>query len=846
MALIMLISIKAPGFIRNGFKAVGKSVVVSVVGLFVFALLIRLWGVWHGLPYIYSVDEPALVRAVLGLRFDPNPHHFDWPHWHFYFSFLFFGLFYKARIAWQVWGWRPIMEAAAPILWNDGAIFYLLLRLLSVLMGALTVIPLYLAGKIVLGTNKKAFLAAMLFSVTPFLVENSKYALIDVPATFWVAWSLWFAVRVFKSPSLKNYLLAGFLGGLATSTKYNAVLLLGLLFLIHLGRLPLKESLGLLKSLKIRSLLKTLGAGWWKLGLAALVSVTAFFLGTPYALLDWKTFTNAESSTGALWQVARGGNRFEPAVFGRLLDSLVNTIPGGFGYPAFLVAIVGLVVALKSKNSLQRILAYFALVFYLYVGSSAFAPQQIFMPLFLPLSLLFVIGVVFLVGLIRRELVDTPLAWRVIYPLCVVALIFPSLTASLKVNYLYTNKDTRNIVKEFIDHAVPKGAVIGLEGEYQPYYEGTHPIIGVPAWRWEPLSEKRIEYVVVSGESSLAAIKDNFKYGSVLDKTLPVYMVQNFGDRMGPNLYVYKLDYPEQNKWWLDETKIPPLTLANIFSADHTWRKNYVPTSYLTDLVVTGSWDFTGRISQVMQEKDDYTHPLEGINGHLKSADITFINLNTPLLADCQNFSVCTKDNSHNAFLTAGVDLVSLPSLGSDYAETTRILEADKISYVTADKSAEIISHDTKFSFLNFNSSTTADRVATAVGELRQANKSNVILTNFDWGSTRPSVDLAHAAVDSGADVVLGNSNLVNKVELYKSKFISYGNGPFLTDQTWGVQQGAIAHYFFFNNRLVDIEYEPITTGKYNRLTGWSFQPQVIPDWKTCRDALDAILAASL
>lgn len=803
-----------------------KPTIVAVGSLFVFALLIRLWGVWHGLPYIYSVDEPALVHSVLGLRFDLNPHHFDWPHFHFYLSFLAFGLFYKARIAWQVWGWKPAMEAAFPILWNDGAIFYLLLRLLSVLMGALTVIPVFLASREILGTKKRALLATFIFAVTPFLVENSKYALIDVPATFWAAWSLFFAVRAFKYPSLKTYLAAGFLGGLAASTKYNAVLILLVLVLIHLARLPLRTIAWSIKNHRFSKKLVSLAAlDWWKLVLAGFTSIIAFFLGTPYALLDWKDFVRSDTSTGALWQLTRGGTRFELAVFGRLFNSLFSTIPTGFGYAALFVSLIGLVVALRSTSKLQKAVSIFTILFYLYVGSSAFAPEQIFMPLYLTLVPLFTLGTAAMINFIHREFFESNRSWQQAFYLCLLLFILPSTAASLKIDYLYTSPDTRNIAKDYIDAEIPAGKVIGIDGEYQPYFEGTHPVVGVPAWRWQPLSQDKIEYVVVSGESSLDAVKDNPKYGGLLDGKYPVYMVQNFGDRMGPNLFIYKLNYPLANQWWLDDKKLPTLSVEEILNSDHEWRESVLPASFTTSLVVTGSWDLTGTVGETMKAKDDFGYPTDKIGNHLKNFDLATANLVTPFVTDCHDFSVCASDNAVKAMINSGIKVASLPDLGA-YSETKDILTKNKIGYSSGSIISYQVANNIKFAFLNFyqaqNVQSLLDVITAAKGE-----KAQVIVASFDVGLSSLSEDIAHLAIDSGVDVVIGNSTTIQKIEVYKNKIIAYGLGPFINGvNTWTAddsfsQLGLLGQFYFFNDRLVDAEFKFVDPASYNILTGF-------------------------
>ena len=74
------------------FRFISPAVIVLIV-----ALILRLTAIDHGFPYIYHPDEPTVVRSALGLRFDPNPHHFDWPHLYFYLNYLMYMVFAKLR-----------------------------------------------------------------------------------------------------------------------------------------------------------------------------------------------------------------------------------------------------------------------------------------------------------------------------------------------------------------------------------------------------------------------------------------------------------------------------------------------------------------------------------------------------------------------------------------------------------------------------------------------------------------------------------------------------------------------------------------------------------------------------
>jgi len=83
------------------------------------------------------------------------------------------------------------------------------------------------------------------------------------------------------------------------------------------------------------------------------------------------------------------------------------------------------------------------------------------------------------------------------------------------------------------------------------------PVVGVAAWRYDPLSQQRIEYVVVTGEKYVRGVREKPEYGPILEDLNPIYAMYNGNDRFGSNILIYKIKYPLENQWWLDEVKVP-------------------------------------------------------------------------------------------------------------------------------------------------------------------------------------------------------------------------------------------------------------------------------------------------
>jgi hypothetical protein len=217
------------------------SMLAACGALFVLALVVRIVGIGWGLPSpvrwnSYHPDELQTVASVLSLDFfsgDFNPNFFNYPSVYLYLSYLAHTL--AAGLGWT----QPISNANA--MWVLPHDIILCARVVSALLGALTVPFVFLAAREIAGF-RVALLAATLMALAPGHVQHSHFATVDVPATFFVAWSLWLATRAIRPPHEYSYdattletaqrkrrralLWSAFAAGLAAATKYNAVLVL--------------------------------------------------------------------------------------------------------------------------------------------------------------------------------------------------------------------------------------------------------------------------------------------------------------------------------------------------------------------------------------------------------------------------------------------------------------------------------------------------------------------------------------------------------------------------------------------------------------------------------------------
>lgn len=319
--------LRATQVISYGFRRFAPIAFILLV-----ALLIRLIGIDHGFPYIYHPDEPTIIRSALGIRFDPNPHHFDWPHLYIYLNYFLYMIFAKLRDLLSSVGLKPWLSQVAPLFYNDHLIFYLLSRIFSAILGALTVVPIYLWVKKLVNT-KSALLASALLILTPLHVRNSHYSLIDVPMLFFLSWSLYFSTY---SPALSGLFL-----GFSASTKYSG--LLGGLFIVAFILLQKTKTL----NQKLYDLIKT-----------GIFTILGFIIGTPFSVLDFKTFTRTDGPAGALWQFTNVGKVQFLEQVSQFINALTTKLPENLGYGAFIIFVFGSLIMLyglikKARTNLN-------------------------------------------------------------------------------------------------------------------------------------------------------------------------------------------------------------------------------------------------------------------------------------------------------------------------------------------------------------------------------------------------------------------------------------------------------------------------------------------------------------
>ena len=305
------------------------------------ALALRLLRARDGLPYMHFWDEPALAFKALDMlrTGDLNPHSFNYGSLMMYLNLvvdwlhaLTTGGVDQLQYG-SAAGFDWYISSPSYIFWN---------RALTGLLGALTVIVIYLLAQKISG-RLAAIASALLLAVLGIHIQHSAYITTDAPMTFFV----WLAILcsslyIFKQqPGWLLTALAA--GGLATSVKYNAGLCLLVPLLVFL--LSLKEQ----------------GYRHWLWLALPVVPAAAFFVGSPFALLDFQEFINdALYEAQHYAEIGHGWAHVQPGWPHIQLQA--STLLQNTGRVTAVIALIGLPFALRRRAYwpwLAYLLTYF-------------------------------------------------------------------------------------------------------------------------------------------------------------------------------------------------------------------------------------------------------------------------------------------------------------------------------------------------------------------------------------------------------------------------------------------------------------------------------------------------------
>jgi hypothetical protein len=412
-----------------------------LISILLIAFVVRFWGIGFGLPNTRCrPDEYIVVETAL--RFgtgDFNPHTFWYGTLYMYALFSLYVLYFLLGVVSGQYSSTAdfLLECAL-----KPTNVYLIDRCFVAVLGSATVVIVYLIAKNLF--DRKTGLISSVFMALAYLhVRDSHFGVLDVPMTFLIMCSVLYIVRSYTDTSVRNYVIAGIFAGMATSLKYAGVLLSVPMCIVHVFNVLASYTGGG----KVKLLLDK------RVLLFGVALSCTFFLGTPYALLDYsKFFTDFSFSIGHV---------FEGHVM--TLDKgwwhyLRFSLFYGLGWSLLFASIAGILVLIKRNPRKALVFCSFPMVYYILSGRG----YTVFARYIIPVVPFLCITAAILVAVVDEKIGNWSRAGLRNVATCamVMLIIWPSVYSVFQFDRLLSRKDNRLVAAAWVyDHIPPKSSI---------------------------------------------------------------------------------------------------------------------------------------------------------------------------------------------------------------------------------------------------------------------------------------------------------------------------------------------------------------------------------------------------
>lgn len=342
-----------------------------------------------------SVETEHVQRAVrFGGTRNLNPQYFIHPP---FFSYVLLGLYGAMYVVGRAAGWLQSVREYERLFFTDPTVFLLAGRLLTLGLGLASLLLCYRVARRLFGEQVACWTAAFM-AITPVVVTWAHYASADIAMLSMSLLAFSLMVGVADTGRWRYYLGAGFVLGLASATKYQAVLLGPAFLVAHLlrGREERTSWVGSLRSPK------------WMVG--CLCVAAGFVVGCPFAVLDYGSFLASFNELVkrarptdyyqfASWRVDQPGWWYIPIV----------VLPFALSAPVAVLCLAGLGYSAwrRERGDYLLLAGILPLVIYLagilpsaiYMGSGTTIKPRYFLPV---VPLLLIAGMRVLLEFLRR------------------------------------------------------------------------------------------------------------------------------------------------------------------------------------------------------------------------------------------------------------------------------------------------------------------------------------------------------------------------------------------------------------------------------------------------------------
>jgi poly-gamma-glutamate synthesis protein (capsule biosynthesis protein) len=286
----------------------------------------------------------------------------------------------------------------------------------------------------------------------------------------------------------------------------------------------------------------------------------------------------------------------------------------------------------------------------------------------------------------------------------------------------------------------------------------------------------------------------------------------------------------------------PVLSLQELFHPVYNVPQD--PTKIRT-LLVTGDVIPARGVNYFATTRRDFLWPFRPTADFTKNADITYINLESPLFAGCpvsaaESFTFCGDARFVDGLTLMGTKVANLTNnhitnYGAEGLNATvKLLQQHAIQTAGLGPVVVIDVRGIKFGFIGFNGvGRSIDKTALREGIARARQQADIVVVQFHWGkeyerqpvtggrvAPDDPVTVGHETIDLGADIVIGNHpHWYQGVEVYHGKLITYAHGNFVFDQMWSeeTREGVVGTYTFYGTQLVAASWKAVRIYDYGQ-----------------------------
>jgi len=209
------------GEVSPGITA--RSETLALTAIVLLGALLRLWGLFHDLPFSYYGDELHFMKLSVAMGTgDLNPHWFHKPALLMYGLAFVYGLYFVAGLA--LGRFHSTAELGAQFLSNYGP-FLLLGRLVVCACGVATIVVVHRIARRAFGDPRAGLAAAFTAAVLLPMIVSSQTIKSDVPSGLLMALSVLVYLRTRDDDRWRPLLGAGLLAGAAMGAHYYGVVL---------------------------------------------------------------------------------------------------------------------------------------------------------------------------------------------------------------------------------------------------------------------------------------------------------------------------------------------------------------------------------------------------------------------------------------------------------------------------------------------------------------------------------------------------------------------------------------------------------------------------------------------